>query len=97
MFMAGSKQGRPGAIWRGGDQTPDSAGVVASPHPAPPGPGSSVWGVVPSLPRHAPDQVHRVAASAASQSLERDPPENGWTLGGWRRGSRTPLVPCPRM
>jgi hypothetical protein len=32
---------------------------------------------VPSLRRHDPDQVRRVAASAASQSLARDTPENG--------------------
>jgi len=32
---------------------------------------------VPSLRRHDPDQVRRVAASAASQPLKRDTPENG--------------------
>jgi hypothetical protein len=32
---------------------------------------------VPSLRRHDPDQVRRVAASAASQPLTRDTPENG--------------------
>jgi hypothetical protein len=36
---------------------------------------------VPSLRRHDPDQVRRVAASAASQSLTRDTPENAERLG----------------
>ncbi len=35
---------------------------------------------LPSLRRHDPDQVRRVAASAASQSLWRDTPENASTL-----------------
>jgi hypothetical protein len=41
---------------------------------------------VPSLRRHDPDQVRRVAASAASQPLERDTPENAGetTLRGRR-------------
>src|SRR5471032_1670007 len=42
---------------------------------------------VPSLRRHDPDQVRRVTASAASQPLARDTPENGPNLRPWTRGS----------
>ena len=37
-----------------------------------------------SLRRHDPDQVRRVRASALSQSLKRDPPENGADFKLWR-------------
>jgi hypothetical protein len=41
---------------------------------------------VPSLRRHDPDQVRRVAASAASQPLKRDTPENADETTLSRRG-----------